>query len=173
MVTQLTYHAVNDLLHESTRGFGTALAQTTSQTYDAVGNLLTLTDALHHESAFQHDNLRRLRKITNPLSEEILFDYTGTRLTRVETGRKAGQSGRALRRAYDERGRFTSEFLIGSDGSEILSKSMNHDAEGRVLTVTPMPSAKPCKPSPTTSLVAKPAVQRLLSLIAEPKFAYI
>jgi len=136
MVTKLTYHAASDLVHESTRGYGTSSGQKTTQTYDAVGNLATLTDALNHESSFEHDNLRRLRKITNPLSEETLFDYEGTRLTLVETGRKAGSPGRALRRAYDERGRFTDEFLIGTNGQEILSKSMTHDPEGRVLTVT-------------------------------------
>jgi RHS repeat-associated protein len=136
MVTKLTYYAVNDLLHESTRGFGTPQAQTTTQTYDDVGNMETLTDALGHETDFEHDKLRRLRKITNALHEESIFDYTGTQLTRVETGRTSSQPGRALRRAYDERGRFVAEYLVGTDGNEILQRSMTLDGEGRVLTVT-------------------------------------
>ncbi len=139
-VTAYTYDKEWRLLTE-TRASGTALAATTTHTYDGAGQRLTTTDPLGRVTSYTYDALGRVATMTDPLGgvTSRTYDVKGNLLTEtapdgVVTSRTYGVMGRLLTetRASGTSIAQTTTLAYGSSGR---SSSMT-DPLNRVTTFT-------------------------------------
>ena len=99
-----------------------------SQTYDANGNLLTLTDALNHASSFTYDSVvNKITSLTDPLNHQaqLTYDSKGNLLTSTD------QNNETTTYAYNAFGLLT-------DITDSLNEktTLDYDGEGNLVTVT-------------------------------------
>lgn len=71
--------------------------------YDYLGNVTSLTDARNNTTQFQYDALNRLKKVINPLNEEVDYDY-GRLGNLISVQQYEGTQTYTTTKTYDERG---------------------------------------------------------------------
>ena len=132
--TQYVYDARNRQI-SVTQAYGTSDAATTSYTYDAVGNVLTQTDALGNETQYVYDNLnRQIEVITRATARptrrrrSTRYDAAGNMLTETDP------LGNVTSYAYDNLNLQIQVTQPDPDGSGPLTAPVTHyayDAAGR------------------------------------------
>ncbi|MDO3382376.1 RHS repeat-associated core domain-containing protein [Gilvimarinus algae] len=107
--------------------------------YDARGNISTMTDAKSNVSTFnEYDDLDRLLSVTNALQEETIYFYEGNNLVATEQNRKPdGQGGfsQGLHTKYffnSEQRVIRTEQL--SDQGLVTQSAFTYDSRGLILT---------------------------------------
>ncbi len=94
IVTRFAYDGATGDLRQRTVGFGTALASTSSATYDGNGNVLTSTDPLSHTTSFQYDARNRVTQVTAPAPLSFVTKNTYTANGKLsKTERQTGDAG--------------------------------------------------------------------------------
>lgn len=123
--------------------YGTSLAATTAFTYDAAGNVLSITDPESRETQFEYDSLGRLIETTYPdpdgagseASAVLAYSYdTGSNLTTLTDA-----LGKDTTFAYDALNRLTTTTYPDPDGVGSLSSLTEinaYDSAGRLSTFT-------------------------------------
>jgi YD repeat-containing protein len=133
-----------------------ALNQTTSTTYDAIGNVLSITDASGNTTRYVYDALNRKTAETNALnlSRTFAYDAVGSLVKNVD------RNGRVRTFNYDAIGRQVSENWLDSSGSSIRQITSSYDAIGRLtLALTQI------QPTPTSTM---PIIAYSLPIITAP-----
>ena len=139
-----TVYDERNLPVEVTRGFESTDASTTKVAYDGNGNAVSTLDGLQRLTTFEYDGHDRLRKITDPLGNEISLerDPVGKVVRRVVKGHPAGSPGAALIELasttieYDELSRpfKVTESVFGPGRpTETLTTRTGYDAASRVV----------------------------------------
>ena len=108
----------------------------TTYTYDSLGHVLTMTDALGNVTSYTYDALGQVLTVTDPLQEQTINTYQGNLLVQQETGRTAVASGRIARYTYDVAGHRTAEQRVDSLGKATTVKTMAYDPDGKLVSVT-------------------------------------
>jgi RHS repeat-associated protein len=130
--TRYSYDAAGRLLTTTD-----PLGHVTANTYDQVGNLVSVRDANNHTTAYGYDAAARLLSVTAPDggSTNYTYDDAGNRLTRRD------DSSHLTTYAYDGAGRLVSEVGPDPDGAGPKSSAVtshSYDANGNpVTTVDP------------------------------------
>jgi RHS repeat-associated protein len=156
-VTSYAYDAVNRQT-AMTEAVGTSVQRTTQQSYDAVGNVTTSTDALNNVSTSVYDKLNRETVSIDPLGHRVTTTYDAV----GDTSTRTDPLGKVVTYSYDVRhrqvattdplGHTTTNVLdaVGNVAATIdplghVSKNIldavgrhigNVDALGRVTTMT-------------------------------------
>jgi RHS repeat-associated protein len=110
-------------LTQSTNAASTADAATQHYTYDAVGQLLTMTDALNYSTNYSYDLVGRQITVTDPLNRVTSYSYDAAGQQHSVTD----GNGHATFYGYDALGRLTQTNF--PDNSTAIT---NYDAVGRV-----------------------------------------
>ncbi len=131
------------------------LGNVTRQTYDSFGNVLTVTNILGHTIRNEYDNRGNLVSTTDPNGAvtQFTYDSAGRPLVITDPGgnltlfeydahgdltRQTDALGHEVTFTYDSNGNRLSERQEKTtpQGSRTLTTSTEHDAAGRVLSVT-------------------------------------
>jgi RHS repeat-associated protein len=117
------------------------LAHQTQYHDNAIGQMLTKTDALGNVTTYAYNAAGQLASETDPLQEQTLYTYQGALLVQVETGRTQNASGqiipgRIMRYGYDAQGRRTMEKRVDAQGNETVFKTYAYDNDGRLVSAT-------------------------------------
>ena len=112
---------------------------TTTNTYDAAGNLLTQTDAKNQTTTYAYDALNRVTSITFQDGSKQTYAYDqGTngvgRLTSITETDPASQVTDQIAYAYDQHGRVTSETRTINGVPYVTAYS--YDSAGRMNGMT-------------------------------------
>jgi len=112
---------------------------TTTNTYDAAGNLLTQTDAKGQVTTYAYDALNRVTQITfNDGSKQAYAYDAGAnglgRLSSITERNPSNQVTSVIAYAYEQHGRVTSETRTVNGVSYILS--YQYDSAGRMSGMT-------------------------------------
>ncbi len=129
-VTAFTYDKEWRLLTE-TRAASTALAATTTHTYDGAGQRLTTTDPLGRITRYTYDAMGRVATMKNPLNGITSrgYDVKGNLLTQT------APDGVVTSRSYGVMGRVLTE--TRAFGTAIAqTTTLGYDSAGRVFTTT-------------------------------------
>lgn len=124
------------------------MSQSTSYTYDAVGNPLTVTDALGSISTLQYDSLNRMTRSTDPLSNLTQYTYNAHDAVLSVTDPRSKITsytydgfGEMIQEVSPDRG--TTVLKFDSDGNvsqqtdaNAFVTNMTYDALDRILTRT-------------------------------------
>ncbi|MFN8222177.1 MAG: LamG-like jellyroll fold domain-containing protein [Gaiellales bacterium] len=144
--TTYTYDAAGRVLTTTAPdpdGAGSQVAATTTNTYDNVGNLATVTDGNGHVTSYTYDAQGRILTVTAPdpdgagaLTAPVTtytYDPVGNQLTKTDA------KGHTTTTAYDGLNRVTSVTGPDPDGAGALTSSVTsytYDPNGNQLTVT-------------------------------------
>ena len=126
--TRYSYDAAGRLLMTSD-----PLGHVTANTYDQVGNLVSVRDANSHTTAYGYDGQGRLVTVVAPDggATGYTYDDAGNRLTLRDA------SNHVTTYAYDDAGRLVSEMGPDPDGAGPKSPAVtshSYDANGNLLT---------------------------------------
>ena len=147
-----------------TTATGTALASTTTYTYDSAGNLASQIDPLGHTTSYTYDSAGNALTTTDPLGKVTTRTFDSQRdLTSVQD-----PLGRTTSMTYNSDGDMTylttpgghtSSWTLNSDGTvatsiDALSKttSYTYDSAGRALCVTDPDSRQTCQTNDSRGL---------------------
>jgi RHS repeat-associated protein len=125
-----------------TVGFGTADAATTTYSYDAVGNLIAITDPLGHVSWFTYDEHGRRLSATDPLGNrtEWTYDDAGNKLTEKRPDGGISQfsydSMNRLTDTTDPAGHVTHREYDGGNLTSHNGWSYAYDAQNRLTSAS-------------------------------------
>jgi RHS repeat-associated protein len=102
------------------------LGHTTTNTYDAVSNLITTNDALSRQTKYQYDKLNRKTVVTNPENKTVTTNYDAVGNAIAVTD----ELGRTTSFTYDER-----NLQTGAIDPLLNKTTTNYDAVGNVVSV--------------------------------------
>ena len=104
----------------------------TKTSYDAVGNVASITDSVNNTTSYGYDALDRLITDTNQLGKTRIYSYdnVGNRVRMVD------RDGRKIAYNYDTLNRQTAERWLDSSNATIKTFSSGYDAVGRLLSST-------------------------------------
>lgn len=105
---------------------------TTVYGYDAVGHLTSITDARNKLTQYKYNGLGQLNKIITPDNKETVYTYDGNGQPKTITQ----PDGSSVTRTYDALGRITKEAFKNSSGVASLTRSLQYDTRGRLLTAS-------------------------------------
>lgn len=109
-----------------------ALDETSTFTYDVVGQMLTSTDSLGRTWSYTYDEARRLAAITSPAGETMTFEHDAMgNVTRTEYADGAAVLTYYGETRFDELGRLLK--VLGANGQ---ITEFTHDVEDNLATVT-------------------------------------
>lgn len=129
--TTLTYDTLGRL-SSSTRAAGTSSAALTSYTYDANGNVLTITSPSSTVITFVYDNAQRLTGIEDDLGNTITYTLNVAGNITKEEYKDTGTTLKyTLSQTYDELAR-----IIGSVDANLDTTSIAYDVNSNVTSVT-------------------------------------
>ena len=116
-LTEYGYNGFGDQITETQillpwPGPGTPAGLTTSRSYDANSNVLTITDPAGNTTAFTYDLLDRATRVTNPdgTSRTMAYDQDGNLTEQVD------EEGVSISRTYDAVGQLTGLVVQGATG---------------------------------------------------------
>ncbi|MEM6432630.1 MAG: RHS repeat-associated core domain-containing protein [Cyanobacteria bacterium P01_D01_bin.115] len=132
--TEMEYDDLDRLI--LTRDAGMPAGET-SYTYDDMGNLLTLTDAVDNITTFTYDEQYRLETETNQFSQIRSHDYdaVGNRLSTTD------RNGRTRTFGYDNLNRQTQENWLDAQGNEVRTTNRTYDAANQLINLRDPDSA--------------------------------
>ncbi|WP_256082094.1 DUF4214 domain-containing protein [Massilia sp. YIM B04103] len=97
----------------------------TSYTYDANGNVLSLTDAMNAKESYVYDALGNKTSFTNKLGKTWLYAYDNMGRLKLETTPEV--------LAYDSNGLLLSKYDLGHPTMQSLKTQLEYDALGNLL----------------------------------------
>ncbi|MBE9137977.1 VCBS repeat-containing protein [Nodosilinea sp. LEGE 07088] len=103
----------------------------TTYTYDAAGNLLSLSDAVNNTTTFGYDARDRLVSETNAFNSTRSHEYDAVG-NRVET---TDRNGRTRRFSFDGLNRQTQEAWLDDQGNPLRTTTMAYDAADQLIAV--------------------------------------
>ena len=103
--------------------------------HDGQGNRNLVTDANGNSTQYTYDDVGRLVQVTNALGEEDHYSYTGINLTQVERGHTAVDGdGQITRMNYSPEGWLTSVDEKDDQGAWQRVETSTYDSAGQLLT---------------------------------------
>ena len=103
----------------------------TTTTYDAVGNVTSVTDPDGNVTSYVYDRLNRQVQVTDPLwnTSSVVYDADGNVIQTTD------RDGRVIQYVYDAVGHQTRANWLGANGNVIQSTITSYDAAGQVVGI--------------------------------------
>ena len=103
------------------------LGNVTTMTYDTVGNMLTRTDADNHTTSVQYDGMNRVIKVTDPTghTDQTIYDGEGNRTETID------RDGHTTFYQYDQRQR-----LIKTTDALSQNETYTYDGDDNRISLT-------------------------------------
>ncbi|MFB4271643.1 RHS repeat-associated core domain-containing protein [Nonomuraea sp. GTA35] len=155
---------------------GSALTSTVEHAYDKAGQLISTTDPLDNVTTYDHDQLGRQVRVTDPAPADgqtpgtwvseynmagekvatvdptgaratAFYDGLGRQITATQIERKPASAAYTTRMEYDDAGRLIKQIVPGP-GTSTKTTSFEVNAAGEIITVTDPTTA----PNATTTM---------------------
>jgi|GEM_PF-1737301 len=126
-----TYDALDRVSTVATVDVGVQPAVTLTNTHDALGNRVSLTDSLGGTTAFSYDDADRLVGLVTPGGGSIALGHDAD--GRIES--IAFPNGITADRRYDTQGRLSTLAFLDTGGAELLGLDYLYDPIGQIVSI--------------------------------------